>query len=146
MDRSTPIRQIMTTEVISIRPTDTMDKVDRIFTTADIHHLPVINEDHRVVGIISKSDYYMILHGFTLFKAPASQAYNDAVLRSLLAKEVMTRQVATLGPEDTVSTAADYFRENRFHAIPIVDPQGKLVGILSTYDLINSMFGLPANE
>lgn len=140
MDRSTAISKIMTTEVISIRPTDTMDKVDRIFHTADIHHIPVVNKDRVVLGMISKSDYFKILHGFTLFKAPISQKYNEAVLRSLLAKEVMTKQVATLRPDDSVSTAADYFRENRFHAIPIVDGQRKLVGILSTYDLINSMF------
>lgn len=142
MDRSTPIKTIMTREVISIRPTDTMDKVDHIFNTADIHHLPVISEERVVMGIISKSDYYKILHGFTLFKAPVSKTYNEAVLRSLLAKEVMTQQVATLSPDDTVSVAADYFRENRFHAIPIVNEERKLVGILSTYDLINSMFNL----
>lgn len=140
MDRSTLIKEIMTTEVISVRPTDTMDKVDRIFNTADIHHIPVVSEDRKVTGIISKSDYFKILHGFTLFKAPVSKTYNEAVLRSLLAKEVMTQQVATLHPEDTVSRAADYFRENRFHAIPIVDEQRRLAGILSTYDLINSMF------
>lgn len=140
MDINTPIRHIMTTDVISIKPTDTMDKVDRIFNTVDIHHLPVVSQDNQILGIISKSDYYQILHGFTLFKAPVSKTYNEAVLRSLLAKEVMTKQVATLHPDDSVSTAADYFRENRFHAIPIVDDDRILVGILSTYDLISSMF------
>lgn len=146
MDQSTPIRKIMTKEVISIRPTDTMDKVDRIFNTADIHHVPVISEDRKVMGIISKSDYYKILHGFTLFEAPVSKTYNEAVLRSLLAKEVMTQQVATLHPNDTIAMATDYFRENRFHAIPIVDDERMLVGILSTYDLINSMFKTIAAE
>ena len=60
------IADIMTTEVISIQPRDTMDKVDQIFETHSIHHIPVV-ESGRVVGMISKSDYYQILHGFTLF-------------------------------------------------------------------------------
>lgn len=129
----------MTTKVISIQPRDTMDKVDRIFQTNSIHHIPVV-EEAQVVGMISKSDYYQILHGFTLFKAPVSKTYNEAVLRSLLVREVMTKQVACLRPEDSLTKAADYFRENRFHAIPITDAAGQLVGILSTYDLITHCF------
>lgn len=141
-----PIKNIMTTEVISIQPTDTMDKVDRVFNTVDIHHLPVVDDNNQILGIISKADYFKILHGFTLFKAPVSKTYNEAVLRSLLAKEVMTKQVATLHPDDAVSKAADYFRENRFHAIPIVNEDRILVGILSTYDIINSMFKVVTSE
>lgn len=116
-----------------------MDKVDLIFETHPIHHIPVV-EDEQVVGMISKSDYFQILHGFTLFKAPVSKTYNEAVLRSLLVREVMTKQVACLKPEDTLAKAADYFRENLFHAMPIVDDQGKLRGILSTYDLLTHCF------
>ena len=133
------IADVMTTKVITIGPRDTMDKVDQIFETYSIHHIPVV-ESGRVVGMISKSDYYQILHGFTLFKAPVSKTYNEAVLRSLLVREVMTKQVACLRPEDTLAKAADYFRENLFHAIPIVDEDGQLKGILSTYDLLTHCF------
>ena len=129
----------MTTQVIYISPTETMDKVRAIFEEHNIHHIPVVDEQ-KVVGMISKSDYYQILHGFTLFKAEKSEAYNRAILRSLLAKEVMTKQVATLSPSDSVFKAADYFRENLFHAIPIVNEKGELEGILSTLDLINHFF------
>ena len=52
----------------------------------------------------------------------------------------MTSQVARLSPKDSLQTAADYFRENLFHAIPIVDENDRLVGILTTYDLINYAF------
>lgn len=129
----------MTTRVITVSPEDTMDKVQHIFEHNNIHHIPVV-EDREVVGIISKSDYFKLLHGFTLFKANKSAAYNTAILRSLLAGEVMTKQLATLHPEDTLLMAAGYFKENLFHAIPIVDDKGKLVGILTTYDLINYAF------
>jgi CBS domain-containing protein len=133
------IADVMTKTVICVQPRDTMDKVDQIFKTRNIHHIPV-TEDQKVIGMISKSDYYQILHGFTLFKAPVSKTYNEAVLRSLLVREVMTKQIATLHPEDSLETAAGYFRENCFHAIPIVDREDRITGILSTYDLITFCF------
>ena len=75
----------------------------------------------KVIGIVSKSDYLKLLHGFTLFKTHKSEEYNDAIMRSLLIKEVMTKQVATINPEDTIELAAGFFRENLFHALPVVD-------------------------
>jgi CBS domain-containing protein len=139
-DKTTPINLVMTTEVIFVRPDDSMDKVADIFRMNNIHHIPVIERGGKVVGILSHLDYHKILHGFTLFRTEKSQDYNDAILRSLLVKEVMTKQVAKLHPEDTIMMAAGYFRENLFHAIPVVDEKDQLVGIISTYDLLNYAF------
>jgi CBS domain-containing protein len=132
----------MTKTVITVGPNDSMDKVHQIFEERNIHHIPVV-ENNKVLGMISKSDYFQLLHGFTLFKVAKSNAYNQAILRSLLAGEVMTKQLATLRPEDPIRLAADYFRENLFHAIPIVNQDGNLVGIITTYDLINYAFQDP---
>lgn len=141
MDVNQAIKHVMTTPVITVRPDDTMDRVQRIFDEQPIHHVPVVDEvGDRVVGMISKSDYLRLLHGFTLFKARKSEDYNRAILRSLLAQEVMTKQVATLHPDDSLSMAAGYFRENRFHAIPVVDNDNNLLGILTTYDLITHAY------
>ena len=139
MDKSTTVGQIMTTKVICVRPDDTMDKVQDIFRKNNIHHIPVVDEG-KVKGIISKGDYLKLLHGFTLFKTQKSEEYNNAILRSLLAREVMTRQVAVLNSDDTLELAAGYFRENLFHALPIVDEDGSLIGIVTTYDLLNFAF------
>lgn len=139
MDRQTRVAEIMTSNVLTLHPIDTMDKVKLIFNEHPIHHIPVV-KDGKVVGIISKSDYLTMLHGFTLFKNSNSDKYNDALLRSLLVREVMTQQVATLRIDETLETAASYFRENLFHALPIVDKAGKLVGIITTYDLVNHAY------
>lgn len=140
MDTNVSIKEIMTDTVITVQPDDTMDRVQRIFEQHTIHHLPVVSATGKVVGMVSKSDYLKLLHGFTLFKAQKSAEYNKAILRSLLVEEVMTRQVATLKADDTLLMAAGYFRENLFHAIPIVDDDHNLIGILSTYDLISFAF------
>lgn len=144
IDRTTAIANIMTRNVYFVHPSDNMQRVDEMFAMHSIHHIPVIDDDSHVVGIISKSDYLKILHGFTLFKTEKSQEYNKAILRSLLVGEVMTKQVATLQPADSVDIAAGYFRENLFHAIPVVDRQKKLVGIVTTFDMMNFAFMEPA--
>jgi len=140
MDANTAIKDIMTDTVITVQPNDTMDHVQEVFERKTIHHLPVVSPKGKVVGMISKSDYLKLLHGFTLFKAQKSAEYNKAILRSLLVEEVMTKQVATLKADDSLLMAAGYFRENLFHAIPIVDDDHSLIGILSTYDLISFAF------
>lgn len=139
MDKSTAIGAVMTTDVIAIAPDETMDQVRDIFQSNHIHHLPVV-EEGKVVGIISYSDYLKLLHGFTIFNTEKSEAYNAAILRSLLVSEVMTRQVATLHPEDSVMVAAGIFRENLFHALPVIDQHSQLIGIVTTFDLLNFAF------
>ena len=143
MDKNTPVGNIMTTKVITVGPNDTMDKVQDIFRKNNIHHVPIVDAG-KVIGMVSHRDYLKLLHGFTLFKTHKSEEYNDAILRSILVKEVMVKQVATLVAEDTISLAAGYFRENLFHALPIIDDDGMLVGIVTTYDLINYAFSEPS--
>ncbi|MBV6652913.1 MAG: CBS domain-containing protein [Mameliella sp.] len=140
-DKTTTVAQIMSTPVITVGPSDTMSEVQDIFRKHNIHHIPVVKEG-KVVGIISKSDYYRLLHGFTLFKTQKSEQYNDAIMRSLLAGEAMTRQVATLAPGDSLEMAVGFFRENLFHALPVVDKE-KLIGIVTTFDLLTHAYSSP---
>lgn len=133
----------MTANVIFVKPDDTMERVADIFRMNNIHHVPVLEQNGKVVGIVSYTDFNKVLHGFTLFKTEKSEEYNKAILRSLLVREVMTKQVAKLNPEDNLTLAAGYFRENLFHAIPVVDHQGILVGIITTFDMLNFAYSEP---
>jgi acetoin utilization protein AcuB len=137
------VKQIMTTEVLTVRPEDTMELVHRIFHSREIHHVPVVNDEGHVVGILSKSDYYSISNAFPLFRPDLREAANERLFKSLLVEDVMTRQVATLSPDDSITVAAGFFKENIFHAIPIVDEDNKLLGILTTFDLLNFFFSEP---
>jgi acetoin utilization protein AcuB len=141
---STPISAVMTREVYTLRPSDTMQLAQEIFRAKGIHHLPVVDQEKRVVGIISKSDYLMLLHGFTLFNTKDSLEFNEKTLSTMLVEEVMTTPVAVINPGDTLDAAAGMFRENRFHALPVVEKgTRRLVGIVSTLDLLNFAFANP---
>ncbi|MCB0637024.1 MAG: CBS domain-containing protein, partial [Lewinella sp.] len=121
---STPISAVMTREVWTLRPHDTMQLAQEIFRARGIHHLPVVDQEKRVVGMISKSDYLMLLHGFTLFNTKDSLEFNEKTLSTMLVEEVMAAPVAVIKPGDTLETAAAMFRENRFHALPVVENPG----------------------
>lgn len=144
MQVNTPISAVMTTDVVTLAPNDIMAKAQEIFRTREIHHLPIV-KGQQVVGIISKSDYLMLLHGFTLFNTKESRVFNESTLHSITAEDVMTNPVAMVNPEDSVETAVGMFRENRFHALPVVKKgTGQLVGIITVLDLLNYAFTNPA--
>ncbi len=132
------ISEFMTRYLITVSPNTTLDKVYDIFEKNNIHHLPVVDAD-KLVGTISKIDVYKITHCINLFRSKSIEEYNDKLLRSLLAEEIMTKNVVVLSPSDTALQAASLFLQNKFHALPVID-KDKLVGIVSTLDLIELAF------
>lgn len=125
----------MTTDVITANPDDTLGIVKEKIENNIIHHIPVV-EDGRVVGIISKSDLNKMEHHFTLFQSPEAEQSNNQIFSTILAKEVMATPVVTIKDDDDVMEAVDIFLENAFHAIPVINHEHKLEGILTTFDLI----------
>ncbi len=137
MVKNISIKEIMTREVLTVSPVDNMTVVEDIFKKNNIHHIPVVDDNGKVVGLISSTDYHKLLNTFTFFTSDKSEEYNNAMLRSLLVEDVMTKHVATLQSDSTVMVAAGIFNENLFHAIPVVDGNGTLEGIITTFDLLN---------
>ena len=130
----------MTTALVTVSPDDTLEVVDRIFKNNSFHHLPVVDESQNLIGILSKSDYLTLCDSMSFFQKEAKSSQNLRMFKSILVKDVMNKNIARLKPENTVMVAAGFFKENLFHAIPIVDENGKLVGIVTTFDLINFAF------
>lgn len=139
-DKRLKVAEIMTRNVICVSENTTMDEVAQLFKENDLHHIPVVKGSH-VVGIISTTDLNKVMHHFTLFKVKNADAVNDSVLRSLLAKEVMSAPVATIHSDALLTTVASVFRENLFHALPVVDGNGELAGMVTPYDLMNYAYG-----
>lgn len=118
MNLLTPIKEIMTPNPIVERETNTLQTASEKMTHYEIHHLPVVDGDARLIGMVSRSD---------LIKAQGD--YSKAV------HEVMVRGLAKLEPTDTVRTAVHLFSLNKFHALPVVEGE-RLVGIVTTHDVI----------
>ena len=139
-DKQIEVREIMTRDVVFVSPEETMDKAADLFEARDLHHIPVVG-DSKVVGMLSTTDLHKVMHHFTLFKVRNSDVVNQSVLRSLLAKEVMSSPVTTIKSSCSLTTVATIFRENLFHALPVVESNGDLVGIVTPFDLLNYAYG-----
>ena len=138
MNLTTPVSKIMTKTLIVATPNMTLDKVKELFDAHVFHHIPVV-ENEVLKGIISKDDLHRFSHCVDLFHSKSNIELNNRLFKSLLAEEVMSPNTVVISPEDTISHAAALFHSNKFHALPVVKG-GKLVGILTTYDLIAYAF------
>jgi len=133
MNTSKPISSIMSTDLITVKEMDRLVTIEQKFKTHLIHHLPVVDENAALVGIISKAD---MLHIARMIEQDASgTTYIAKVYDSWTAARIMTAQPLTLDPDDTIGLAADIFLQNQFHAIPVIEDY-RLVGIVTSHDLL----------
>jgi CBS domain-containing protein len=138
MNITTPVSNIMTKTLVVATPNMTLDKVKEIFDAHKFHHIPVV-ENGALKGIISRIDLYRVSHCVDLFHSKSNLELNNKLFKSLLAEEVMSSNSVVISPNEPISHAAALFHRNKFHALPVVE-EGKLVGILTTYDLIAYAF------
>lgn len=130
-----PIKTIMSTDLITVNPSDKLTVVKELFEEHNIHHIPVVRFK-EIVGIVSKSDFMHFLRGFS--RNEEDRFVNYARLRAYTAEDIMTAGLAKLASTERINVALEVFMTNRFHAIPVVD-NGDLVGIITTFDIIRRL-------
>ncbi len=128
-----PIKEIMSTDLISVSEFAPLTKVEEIFKENNIHHIPVV-DSNVLIGIISKSDFLFFQRGFNT----DGKKYDHYRLKTHYVNQIMTKGIAKLDVNDKINVALEIFKENQFHAIP-VEENGKLKGIVTTYDIIKAL-------
>jgi acetoin utilization protein AcuB len=119
----------MTRKVIAMSPKDTVRDANRVLQENRIHHLPVI-EGGELVGIVSDTDLRKWVLGEEMINEGGTVSRRTGLL-----EEVMTRDVITMGPEDTIEDALLTLHKKRFGALPVVEGR-KLVGIITKADIL----------
>jgi len=142
-NRTISVKQLMTTDLTTLGPNDNLNKVDQVFSTHKFHHIPIVNKEGQILGIISRTDFYKLEDSFTIFNTAEARNSNASLFQSLFTREIMTKQLVTLKSEDTTIMAMGMFKENLFHALPIVDDTNKLLGLLTTFDLLTYAYNEP---
>lgn len=115
------VASIMTRELKTVTPSDSLAQVRDLLIDNRIHHIPVV-EGKKLVGLVTTYD---------LFKFQANPSDYD----NIKVVDVMTKRLAVIEPTDKVGTAAEIFMEHLFHAVPVVD-NGELVGIVTSFDVM----------
>lgn len=126
-----PVSSIMSTDLLTVKADDNLNAVKDIFEQHRIHHIPVVIGKH-IVGIISYSDFSHYVRGVDGYE---EKYIKERRLLQTKAADIMTEGLAKLEPEDRIDVAVNIFKENRFHALPVVS-DGELVGIVTTHDII----------
>lgn len=121
------IESIMTKNVVNVHPEDSLEVVKELLFVKHFHHLPVVDADEKLVGIITSWDLIKSNKRF--------EEYGDFTVSDL-----MTTKVATLGPNDLIGAAAMVFLKHLFHGLPIIDDDHRLVGIITTHDILKYEF------
>lgn len=127
------IRDIMTKDVIYISEQTTLNEALLKMGNFRIRHLPVVNEEKEIIGIVSDRDLR------DASPSSISECNND-VLQCPINK-IMKTDVLTALPYDFVEEAANMMMENRISCLP-VEEEGKLVGIITGKDLLKNLVKL----
>ncbi|MEM1321337.1 MAG: CBS domain-containing protein [Bacteroidota bacterium] len=133
------VKEIMTTALVTIHTNEPVSRVAQIFNQHRFHHIPIVDCAGCIAGIISLSDFERIKNGQTLFRNPKIEAYDNALFQTMLAQDMMTRDVVELRPTDSIQRAYEIFRDNKFRALPVVE-KGILRGIVTPLDILNHFF------
>jgi len=134
--RDTPIDRIMTTDPVMIGPGESAAKARELLATSAIHHLPVV-DNGKLVGIVSSAD---LLKLYVL---------DEKVALSALAtvSQIMELNLVVLTTTATLRDAAEKLMKGGFHALPVVDADHNLAGIVTSVDLIDALLkSLPVGD
>jgi acetoin utilization protein AcuB len=150
-------REIMTEQVISLGPQDNLVIAIEILQNGIFRHLPILDEQQRLIGLISDRDILSNLPyaGKKPPKAPkifrehlfANNSSETDFLISL--ENIMVRKLLHISPQSTISEAADIINSKRISCLPVVDENEKLCGIITVTDIMKALltaYELPENE
>lgn len=115
------VESYMSHAPITIRDDTNYWKASEIMQQKDLHHIPVINDNEAVVGILTRRDLKI-----------AAMHFGEAPVE---VSEVMHSPVVTIKPGELLSEAAKQMIDNRIGGLPVLDANDRIVGILTETDL-----------
>jgi len=135
--RAWQVRDVMTAEVGAVSPEATYREVVNVITGRRVGGVPVVDEAGHVLGVVSEAD---VLHKLETGGLPERRLFpnprRSAKARAEVARDLMTTPAVTVGRYEPVVSAAKLMDRKRIKRLPVVDDDGRLVGIVTRGDLI----------
>ena len=139
-------RDLLKPEVITVRPDTPLPEVAELMMRHHISGVPVVDDTNRVTGIVSEHDFVTQARtedGRTVIEirpvngqeAPEEGSPGYAHV----AADIMTRDVATLDEDTPLPEIAACFSQLQVNRLPVTDGEGRLKGIISRWDLVQSV-------
>lgn len=128
------LKDVMREKVISIHVDEPFSNVPKKFKEYGIRHLPVIDHDHKLVGLLTQRMMYKIRSPRKLMEG--EWYYDEEMLNDVILKHVMIQDVYTLTPDNSLRKALMKLVYSKYGSIPIIDNDGKLVSIVTRGDIL----------
>ena len=133
-----PVQDWMSKDLITIDEGTSIMKASKVMKQNDIQHLPVLSKG-RLVGIVSDRD----LKEATPSKATTLDIHEMYyLLDKVLVKSLMSKTLVTIGPDNTLEKAAAVMLKNHISALPVMDAQGGLMGLLTKGDIFRAFVSI----
>ncbi len=141
-------KDVMTPDPVTVGPDTPVEEIARVLLDKRISGVPVVDEAGRVVGIVSEGDLIRRIEDLDddrprrrswwlqLFTLPEDRARAFVRAHGRRAREIMTPDPVTVRPETPVSDIARLLEERGIKRVPVVDAEGRIVGIVSRADLL----------
>ncbi len=148
LSRAVTAREIMTREVVSVHPDTPLAEVAAAMGGRGISGVPVVDDAGRVVGVISEKDFLTHMgvakpQNFMVLVASCLQSKGCVALpiKQRRAVDIMTSPAVTVAPEASVKEIAALFTGRGLNRVPVTDPAGRLLGLVSRGDLVRAAMG-----
>ncbi|MEZ4375461.1 MAG: HPP family protein [Polyangiaceae bacterium] len=132
MKKNDPISHLMTKNPATVHTRQNVSDVRRLMTENRFHHVPVVSGD-KLLGMVSASDLLAIRVEGVGADDRAMDAYLD---QQFTIEGIMCKDLRKLKTTDTVRDAAGVLAGGSFHALPVVDAEDRLQGIVTSTDLV----------
>ena len=134
------VSRSMTRKLITIASEADVFEAQEKMAKNRIRHLPVVDATSRLVGIVTDRDIRSALP-YGLMKDPTGRAEAEK-LKDLKVNDIMTAEPKTIGPHHTIQDALLLIQELKVGALPVVDRDGRLEGIISVRDLLRAFINV----
>lgn len=142
------VKDLMTRDTVTLNAEDTIHEALSLMGENRVSALPVLDRRNRCVGILSTTDLVDMtrdvdddIQQLDLVDPVSRKFLVDKLADSLGSEKVqtyMSESVSTVGPETLVGKATREMLRNRVHHLPVVDHDERLVGFISTMDLLGA--------
>lgn len=129
------IETIMSTDLVTVTPDDTVERARVLMHDRRIHHLPVVNAEHELVGLVTLSNVLAATDSF--LRDEDSRIHPDQIRIA----DIMVADVVTVDQHAGIRQAALFLEKHRIGCLPVVK-NGKLTGIITDTDFVGVAINL----
>jgi CBS domain-containing protein len=127
---------LMTNNPRTIRPTDTVHEALEALQSLEVRHLPVVDDENNLVGMLTDRDLGSLMRTFT---EGADAERMVLPLSQRRVADFMSADVVSVDTDTDLGDVIDTLLEERIGAVPVVDGEGNVVGIISYVDVLRSV-------